>query len=262
MRIFLAIAAAALLVPAAVAGAAVESVVVVDYELAAGEQPEGVAVDKRGDVYVSLAPLGQVWRIDRDGTETMLAQVVPAGGGNGVLGMAVDAPGNVYVAAATFDPATSGVYKIARDGSFARLPGTEAIVFPNGVTLDKEGNAYVTDTILGAVWRVPARGGFAELWFQIGPSRGLGDLRIRYPAWSEWHRVPARRRRRGQHRGGSAARSRRDRARWQRRCHHCPGGRGLPLLGVDGISTSTSTATSGLRLSRRAPSFGCRPPEK
>ena len=62
MRIFLAIAAAALLVPAAVAGAAVESVVVVDYDLAAGEQPEGVAVDKRGDVYVSLAPLGQVWR--------------------------------------------------------------------------------------------------------------------------------------------------------------------------------------------------------
>ena len=165
MRIFLAIAAAALLVPAAVAGAAVESVVAVHYDLAAGEQPEGVAVDKRGDVYVSLAPLGQVWRVDRDGTERMLAQVVPAGAGNGVLGMAVDAPGNVYVAAATFDSA-SGVYKIARDGSFARLPGTEAIVFPNGVTLDKEGNVYITDTILGAVWRVPAGGGPAELWFQ------------------------------------------------------------------------------------------------
>ena len=81
MRIFLAIAASALLVPAAVAGAAVETVVVVDYDLAAGEQPEGVAVDKRGDVYVSLAPLGQVRKIDRDGTETILAQVVPVGAG-------------------------------------------------------------------------------------------------------------------------------------------------------------------------------------
>ena len=172
MRIFLAIAAAALLVPTAVAGAAVESVVVVDYDLA-GEQPEGVAVDKRGDVYVSLAPLGQVWRIDRDGAERMLAQVVPAGAGNGVLGMAVDAPGNVYVAAATLNSA-SGVYKIARDGSFARLPGTEAIVFPNGVTLDKEGNVYVTDTILGAVWRVPAGGGPAELWFQSALLEGSG----------------------------------------------------------------------------------------
>ena len=180
MRIFLAIAAAALLVPAAVAGAAVESVVVVDYDLAAGEQPEGVAVDKRGDVYVSLAPLGQVWRIDRDGTERMLAQVVPAAAGNGVLGMAVDAPGNVYVAAATFDPA-SGVYKIARDGSFARLRGTEAIVFPNGVTLDKEGNVYVTDTILGAVWRVPAGGGPAELWFQSALLEGSGIFEFGVP---------------------------------------------------------------------------------
>ena len=180
MRIVLAIAAAALLVPAAVAGAAVESVVVVDYDLAAGEQPEGVAVDKRGDVYVSLAPLGQVWRVDRDGTERMLAQVVPAGAGNGVLGMAVDAPGNVYVAAATFDSA-SGVYKIARDGSFARLPGTEAIVFPNGVTLDKEGNVYVTDTILGAVWRVPAGGGPAELWFQSALLEGSGIFGFGFP---------------------------------------------------------------------------------
>jgi sugar lactone lactonase YvrE len=181
MRIFLAVAAAALLLPAAVAGAAVESLVVVDYDLDAGEQPEGVAVNKRGDVYVSLAPLGQVWRIDRDGTQEMLAQVVPAAAGNGVLGMAVDAPGNVYVAAATFDPATSGVYKIARDGSFARLRGTEAIVFPNGVTLDKEGNVYVTDTILGAVWRVPAGGAPAALWLQSALLEGSGIFEFGVP---------------------------------------------------------------------------------
>lgn len=182
MRIRLLVTAvAALLVPAAVAGAAVDSVFVVDYDAAAGQQPEGVAVDKRGDVYVSLAPLGQVRKIDRDGTETTLAQVVPPGAGNGVLGLAVDAPGNVYVAAATFDSATSGVYKVARDGSFARLPGTEAIVFPNGVTLDKEGNVYVTDTILGAVWRVPASGGPAEPWYQSELLEGSGIFGFGFP---------------------------------------------------------------------------------
>lgn len=182
MRVKLVLAVAALLLaPAVVAGAAVNTVVVVDYDPAAGELPEGVAVDKRGDVFVSLAPLGQVRKITPGGAETTLAQVVPPGAGNGVLGLAVDAPGNVYVAAATLDTATSGVYKITRDGSFARLPGTGAIAFPNGVTLDKKGNVYVTDTVLGAVWRVPATGGTAELWYQSSLLEGSGIFGFGFP---------------------------------------------------------------------------------
>src|SRR5687767_2232945 len=118
---------AALLVPVGIAGAQVDVEVVVDYDAAAGELPEGVAVDKRGEVFVSVSPLGQVRKVDRDGSETLLAQLVPPGSGLGIAGLAVDAPGNVYAAAITFDPATSGVYKIARDGSFVRLPGTAAI---------------------------------------------------------------------------------------------------------------------------------------
>jgi sugar lactone lactonase YvrE len=175
------LAAVALALPVAVAGAQVDVEVVIDYDLAAGEQPEGVAVDKRGDVFVSLAPLGQIRKIDRDGTETTLATVVPAGSGFGPLGLAVDAPGNLYVAVATFNPATSGVYKIARDGSFERLPGTGAIAFPNGVTLDKQGNIYVTDSILGAVWRIPAAGGAPEMWFQSSLLLGDGSAGIGVP---------------------------------------------------------------------------------
>jgi sugar lactone lactonase YvrE len=175
------LAAVALALPVAVAGAQIDVEVVIDYDLAAGEQPEGVAVDKRGDVFVSLAPLGQIRKIDRDGNETTLATVVPAGSGFGPLGLAVDAPGNLYVAVATFNPATSGVYKIARDGSFERLPGTGAIAFPNGVTLDKRGNIYVTDTILGAVWRVPASGEPAELWFQSPLLLGDGSFGFGVP---------------------------------------------------------------------------------
>jgi len=182
MRVkLLLVVAGLLLVPAVVASAAVETTVVVDYDAAAGELPEGVAVDKRGDVFVSLSPLGQVRKIDRNGSETTLAQVVPPGAGSGVVGLAVDAPGNVFVAAATLDSATSGVYKIARDGSFARLPGTAAIVFPNGVTLDKEGSVYVTDTIRGAVWRVPASGGPAEVWYESPLLLGSGLFGFGFP---------------------------------------------------------------------------------
>jgi sugar lactone lactonase YvrE len=172
------LAIVAFVFPVAVAGAALEVEVVVDYDLAAGEQPEGVAVDKRGDVFVSLTPLGRIEKIDRDGSRSTLAQIVS---GNGVNGLAVDAPGNVYAAVATLDVATSGVYKVARDGSFTRLPGTEAIVFPNGVTLDKRGNIYATDTVLGAVWRIPATGGSAELWFQSPLLEGDGSFGFGFP---------------------------------------------------------------------------------
>ena len=174
------LAAAAFALPVGVAGAAVDIEVVVDYNPAAGELPEG-AVDKRGDVFVSVTPLGQIRKYEPDGSEIMRVQLVPPGTGIGLAGLAVDAPGNLYVAAITFDPATQGVYKVARDGSFTRLPGTGAIAFANGVTLDKRGNIYVTDTARGAVWRVPADAGAAHVWFESPLIQGTGAFQFGFP---------------------------------------------------------------------------------
>jgi sugar lactone lactonase YvrE len=152
------------------------------FDPAAGELPEGLAVSKRGDVFFGLGPLGEVRKIDRDGTMSTLATIpLPLDTFPGVVGLAVDAPGNVYAAVSAGDPATTGVYKIAPDGSFARLPGTEEIAFPNGITFDKQGNLYVTDTTAGAVWLVPARGGAAEIWFESELLAGDGSANLGIP---------------------------------------------------------------------------------
>ncbi len=149
------------------------------FDAGAGQHPESVAVDKRGQIYVSMPFTGVVLRIDPDGSE-QVAATLPIGGGFGPLGLAVDAPGNIYAAVATFDPATHGVYRVRRSGSFIRLPGTEAIAFPNGLAYDNRGTLYVTDSMAGAVWRIPKRGE-AELWAQHVLLEGDGTAPLPFP---------------------------------------------------------------------------------
>lgn len=143
-----------------------------------GQLPEGIAVDKLGNIYFGFDPLGEVWKISPGDTPSLYK----AFGDPGVLGMAVDASGNVYVARETFNPATHGVWRIDKDANAERLEGSEHIIYPNSLAFDKRGNLYVTDTILGAVWRIP-RDGVAKLWLQHELLEGLNlpDIPIPFP---------------------------------------------------------------------------------
>jgi sugar lactone lactonase YvrE len=138
--------------------------VVTAFDASQGELPEGIAVDKVGNIYVSMGapggPSGEIRRISPDGTQTTMVELDTA-----AAGLAVDAQGNVYYAYVTFDPSTGGVYRLSGDGPPQRLPGTGSILLPNGLGFDKRGNLYVSDSIGGAIWRIP-RNGTAELWIQ------------------------------------------------------------------------------------------------
>ena len=169
----------ALVVGSGVAQASVPIETIVSFNPAAGQFPEGVAVSVRGIAYVSLVnPVAEIRKIDRTGTQSVLAHfVVP---GLGPLGLAVTASGKLYAAVSTFDPTTRGVYRVRADGSTARLPGSGAIQFPNGIAIDPRGTLYVTDSIGGAVWKI-ARAGSAQLWFQSPLLTGTGAFGLGFP---------------------------------------------------------------------------------
>lgn len=140
------------------------------YKAPHGQFPEGIAIDKQGNIFVTLGALGQVFKIAPDGSETLLHQFAE---GAMPAGLAVDAPGNLYLCVIVLPPDSTsdqGVWRITPTGDVERLPGSEHIQFANALTFDKRGNLYVTSSHVfgtsppqGAIWRIPP-GGEAEPW--------------------------------------------------------------------------------------------------
>jgi sugar lactone lactonase YvrE len=176
--------ATALVVALAIAGPAqaqTEVHVVVAFDESAGQNPEGIAVDRVGNIYVSVSPLGDLWRIPPGSDEPQpfghIDGIVP-GRDFGLLGLAVDVFGNIYGGVQSADPDVNGVWRFDRwTGDATRLPGTAQIVVPNGLAFDKQANLYVTDSVPGKIWRIPW-GGSADLWLQDPVLTGDGSLGV------------------------------------------------------------------------------------
>jgi sugar lactone lactonase YvrE len=151
------------------------------------ELTEGITVDKVGNIFVSNSPAGELWKIAPGAAEPEVFGTVEgidaAGGDLGLIGLAVDAPGNVYGTVVSFtNNAANGVWKFDRKtGEATKAPGSEDIVLANAIAFDKRGNMYVTDSAVGAVYRIPKGGGSAELWIADETLEGTGVLDVGIP---------------------------------------------------------------------------------
>jgi len=175
----LVVATAVVFVTAGAAAAQATVHVVVAFDESKGQNPEGLAIARDGTLFVSVSPLGDVWRIPPGSTQPQpFAHVngIVAGRDFGLLGLAVDVFGNVYGAVQSANPDANGVWRFDRTtGAATRLPGTAAIGLPNGLAFDKQMNLYVTDSARGAIWRIPWDG-TASIWLQATALTGDGSL--------------------------------------------------------------------------------------
>src|SRR5438876_9865339 len=109
--------------------------VLVSFDESAGQNTEGMALDRTGGIYVSVSPLGDLWRIPPGSTEPQpfghVDGIVP--GDFGMLGLAVDVFGNVYAAVQSANPDAVGVCPSdLGPGTATGPPAARPAPFPNG----------------------------------------------------------------------------------------------------------------------------------
>ena len=131
--------------------------------LAPGNSTEGIAIDLRGNMYVSNTrgenrSINEILKFTNNGNWEVYATLPGAGQ---VRGLVADLFGNIYAAFAD-NPEMKGVYRIGHSRIPVRLKGSEEIGSPNSLTFDWKGNLYATDSykgleLEGAVWCYNAR---------------------------------------------------------------------------------------------------------
>ncbi|WP_336359425.1 SMP-30/gluconolactonase/LRE family protein [Haladaptatus sp. ZSTT2] len=158
--------------------------ILLNFDPGSGQLPENLAVDRRGNKYIGMSSLGELWKVPADNTTASPLAVFDIGAGFGVLGVTVTPQGTAFVCLLTGvgegdDSAdTHGIWKVERDGTkslFAPLPPT---TFPNDLMPFRDG-FLVTDSTGGAVWYVTE--GATTPWVTSELLEGTGSFGFGFP---------------------------------------------------------------------------------
>jgi sugar lactone lactonase YvrE len=151
-----------------------------------GVSPRGVAVDKVGNVYVSVGEVRatlEYIQIRKYSPAGELLFSVEIGQGT-IGGLMVTAKGDLYIALAV--GVDRGVYRMDRRGNIELLLGSDQIFFANGLAFDDRGTLYITESFSpnygaqGGLWRI-TRGGEVEECFHDALFTGTGALGFGVP---------------------------------------------------------------------------------
>ena len=154
---------------------------VASFDALKGQLPESITLDNSGNIYISMSPMREVWKLNPDGTfKEVKASFALEPGLLGISGLRFDTQGNLYVAVSSTLPDMNGVWKIKSNGEKDRIPGSADILVANDLTFSPNGTLYITDAVMGAVWRYNGSGE-AEIWIQDKALEGTGAFGLGFP---------------------------------------------------------------------------------
>ncbi|MFG3102497.1 SMP-30/gluconolactonase/LRE family protein [Streptomyces sp. NPDC048182] len=167
-------------------------------DLAGGQRPENIALEPGGGTVVTFAFSRQVARIAPDGTVRVLATLPepPAGSATPVLsspflgGIVRAHDGTLYFLYATGSGDLTGLWRLRPGGTPHRIAALPAGGLPNGLAFGAgERELYITDSVLGTVWRVPVTGGTPTRWAatpELAPAGFLGANGVKIHHGAAW----------------------------------------------------------------------------
>jgi hypothetical protein len=125
-----------------------------------GQLPESITIDDAGNLYMSMS--NTVRKRAPDGTISVFGTLPISG--IFALGVKVGPDGCVYTVSTSLDPTIDGafVWKIC-SGTVALVATLDQGGHPNDLAFDDDCNLYVTDPLLGVVWKV-LPDGTASIW--------------------------------------------------------------------------------------------------
>lgn len=132
-----------------------------------GRFMESIAIDADGVIYVSSMFEGEILRVAADGSSEVFANVPfgeMEGFKRGVVCLVFDHERGLNVVVSSRDPAVHGIWRYDRDGNGSRRAALPPESAPNGITIDRNGDLYVADSVYGTVWRVRKDATEATAW--------------------------------------------------------------------------------------------------
>jgi sugar lactone lactonase YvrE len=130
-----------------------------------GQLPESMATDSAGNFYLSMG--SQVMKVDTSLSLTTLA-TLPVAANVFATGVKFAPDGSLFVASGGFDPALDGSFVFSVNpstGAVNVVTSMDPDGFPNDLAFDDDGSTFVTDSFLGAIWKVTSDG-VATIWLQ------------------------------------------------------------------------------------------------